>query len=207
MTGVRPTAAGGAAGGRPSDAADRAMGSAVGRDYGYEYGIERDRANGYEYGYEHGYQHGYEPRCGREREYVPFPASEPEPPPEGAEGDSAQWYDDEAGPLVRLYALTRGRARSDARVFNLLALVIAESGPYDDPTLSPEQVRVLELCCRAPQSVAEIAAGCDLPLGVARVLLGDLLEIGHVRVRQPKPPAALFDEHILQEVINGLRAL
>lgn len=205
MTGVRPSAAGGAAGGSPSAAADRAMGSALGRDYGYEYGIERDRANGYEYGYEHGYEHGYEPGYGRrEREYVPLPVAEPEPPPEG---DSAQWYDDEAGPLVRLYALTRGRARSDARVFNLLALVIAESGPYDDPTLSPEQVRVLELCCHAPQSVAEIAAGCDLPLGVARVLLGDLLEIGHVRVRQPKPPAALFDEHILQEVINGLRAL
>lgn len=204
MTGVRPPAAGGAAGSRPSDAADRAMGSAAGRDYGYEYGHEHGHANGYDYGYEHSYEPGY----GREREYMPVPAPEPEPqPPDGAEGDAVQWYDDEAGPLVRLYALTRGRARSDARVFNLLALVIAESGPYDDPTLSPEQVRVLELCCRAPQSVAEIAAGCDLPLGVARVLLGDLLEIGHVRVRQPKPPAALFDEHILQEVINGLRAL
>ncbi|HEU5353095.1 MAG TPA: DUF742 domain-containing protein [Actinocrinis sp.] len=207
MTGARPPAAGGAAGSRPSDAADRGLGSLAGHDYGYEYGREHDRAYGYEYGYEYAYEPGYERERGRG--YVPEPTSDSDDARGGTEGDSdaAQWYDDEAGPLVRLYALTRGRARSDARVFNLLALVIAESGPYDDPTLSPEQVRVLELCCRAPQSVAEIAAGCDLPLGVARVLLGDLLEIGHVRVRQPKPPAALFDEHILQEVINGLRAL
>jgi uncharacterized protein DUF742 len=193
------------------------MGGPAGAEYGYGYenGIPHDRAYGYDSGYE-GYEYGYEPayESGQEPLYEPGYQREyvPEPPSgtglgAGPEAEPAYWYDDEAGPLVRLYALTKGRARSDARVFNLLALVIAESGPYDDPTLSPEQVRVLELCCRAPQSVAEVAAGCDLPLGVARVLLGDLLEIGHVRVRQPKPPAALFDERILQEVINGLRAL
>ena len=119
----------------------------------------------------------------------------------------AQWYDEDAGPLVRLYALTRGRAHADDRTFNLLALVTTQSRPYDDPTLSPEQARVLALCRHAPQPVAEIAARCDLPLGVARVLLGDLLEFGHIRVRQPAAPAAAFDERILQEVINGLRAL
>jgi len=118
-----------------------------------------------------------------------------------------RWYDEEAGPLVRLYALTRGRARPSSPVFDLVALVTAESGPHDDPTLSPEQVRVLTLCGRGPQSVAEIAACCDLPLGVARVLLGDLLEIGHIRVRRPPPAASLFDERVLQDVINGLRAL
>ncbi len=127
--------------------------------------------------------------------------------PYPAAGEPAAWYDDEAGPLVRLYAVTRGRARAEDRVFNLLALVTAQIGPYDDPTLSPEQARVLALCRRAPQSVAEIAAYCDLPLGVARVLLGDLLEIGHIKVRQPVPPTALVDQRILEEVLNGLRAL
>lgn len=121
--------------------------------------------------------------------------------------EPAQWYDEDAGPLVRLYALTRGRARADDRVFSLLALVTAHSAPYDDPTLGPEQARVLGLCRDAPQSVAEIAACCDLPLGVTRVLLGDLLEIGHIRVRQPLPAADIFDGRILQEVIDGLRAL
>lgn len=121
--------------------------------------------------------------------------------------DSAQWYDEDAGPLVRLYALTRGRARADDQIFNLMTLVTAQSGPYDDPTLSPEQARVLALCRHVPQPVAEIASRCDLPLGVTRVLLGDLLEIGHIRVRQPAAPADVFDERILQEVIDGLRAL
>jgi uncharacterized protein DUF742 len=121
--------------------------------------------------------------------------------------DGARWYDDEAGPLVRLYALTGGRARSAALVFDLMALVIAISSPYDDPTLGPEQAAVLELCALGPRSVAEIAAECDLPIGVARVLLGDLLEIGHIRVRQPVPQARVIDQAILQEVIDGLRAL
>lgn len=126
---------------------------------------------------------------------------------ESAQWEPAQWYDEDAGPLVRLYALTRGRARSDDRVFSLLTQVAAQSGPYDDPSLGPEQARVLALCGSTPQSVAEIAACCDLPLGVTRVLLGDLLDIGHIRVRQPAPPADIFDERILQEVIDGLRAL
>lgn len=121
--------------------------------------------------------------------------------------DETQWYDEDAGPLVRLYALTRGRARADDRIFNLMALVIAQSRPYDDPTLSPEQTRVLALCRHAPQPVAEIAARCDLPLGVTRVLLGDLLEIGHISVRQSAAPADVIDERVLQEVIDGLRAL
>jgi Protein of unknown function (DUF742) len=124
-----------------------------------------------------------------------------------APGGFERWYDEEAGPLVRLYALTRGRTRPSSPVFDLMALVTAESGPHDDPTLSPEQVRVLALCRHGAQSVAEIAAGCDLPLGVARVLLGDLLEIGHIRVRLPPPAASLFDERVLQEVLDGLRAL
>ncbi len=129
------------------------------------------------------------------------------PAPSAGPDDPAYWYDDEAGPLVRLYALTRGRARPSSQVFDLVTLVTAESAPHVDPTLSPEQARVLTLCQYGPQSVAEIAASCDLPLGVARVLLGDLLEIGHIRVRQPPPPMMLFDERILQEVLDGLRAL
>jgi hypothetical protein len=123
----------------------------------------------------------------------------------GVEG--THWYDEEAGPLVRLYAVTGGRARSAALVFDLMALVAAASSPHDDPTLGPEQVAVLELCALGPRSVAEIAAECDLPIGVTRVLLGDLLEIGHIRVRQPVPQARLIDQAILQEVIDGLRAL
>ncbi|HLK43716.1 MAG TPA: DUF742 domain-containing protein [Thermoleophilia bacterium] len=119
----------------------------------------------------------------------------------------AHWYDDEAGPLVRLYALTGGRARPPNQVFDLMTLVVATGPTGDDPSLSPEQAAVLELCARGPRSVAEIAAECELPLGIARVLLGDLLAIGHIRVRLPLPQTYVFDQAILQEVIDGLRAL
>jgi hypothetical protein len=121
--------------------------------------------------------------------------------------NGAHWFDDEAGPLVRLYALTGGRASSTSRVLDLMTLVVTQSPPQDDPALGPEQVAVLDLCRAGPRSVAEIAADCCLPLGVARVLLGDLLEIGHIRVRQPQPRECAFDLAVLQEVIDGLRAL
>ena len=126
------------------------------------------------------------------------------------------WFDDAAGPVVRPYAMTRGRTRgpADGRL-DLIALVIAEEAPdpdepdpvESDPTLSPEHVTIVTLCRRAPQSVAELAAGLDVPVGVVRVLIGDLLDAGHVRVSRPVPPAELPDESILREVINGLRAL
>ncbi|MFD8074894.1 DUF742 domain-containing protein [Streptomyces sp. NPDC059718] len=119
------------------------------------------------------------------------------------------WYDDAAGPLVRPYALTGGRTRPDTAVaaLDLIALVLAEPGAADDPTLEPEHTALLALCREEPLSVAELAADADLPVGVVRVLLGDLLTLGSVRVSNPVPPAQLPDERILREVINGLRAL
>ncbi|MFD9814606.1 DUF742 domain-containing protein [Streptomyces sp. NPDC059080] len=124
---------------------------------------------------------------------------------------AARWYDDEAGPVVRPYAMTRGRTRTGAEGrLDLIALVIAESR-YDaadgDHTLSPEQLDIVEWCRAAPQSVAELAADLDLPVGVVRVLIGDLLDAGLVHLTRPVPPAELPDEQVLREVIDGLRAL
>ncbi|MFI8929261.1 DUF742 domain-containing protein [Streptomyces sp. NPDC053474] len=125
----------------------------------------------------------------------------------------SQWYDSEAGPLVRPYAMTGGRTRpaSSGVRFDLIALVSLAEGamrPGDDVALGPEHRVLLDLCRAAEtQSVAELAAGADLPVGVVRVLLGDLLEESRVQVRRPVPPAQLPDETILREVIDGLRAL
>ncbi|GGO48423.1 MULTISPECIES: DUF742 domain-containing protein [Streptomyces] len=124
----------------------------------------------------------------------------------------SQWYDGEAGPLVRPYAMTGGRTRpaSSGVRFDLIALVSPTQGatqPGDDVALGPEHRVLLDLCRAETQSVAELAAGADLPVGVVRVLLGDLLEEGRVQVRRPVPPAQLPDETILREVIDGLRAL
>lgn len=136
-----------------------------------------------------------------------------------------RWFDDAAGPVVRPYAMTRGRTRSstDEEQLDLIALVIAESigsdgdgdggghadggAETEDHTLAPEHVDIVTSCRRTPLSVAELAAELDLPVGVVRVLIGDLIDAELVRVTRPVPPAELPDESILREVINGLRAL
>jgi hypothetical protein len=124
----------------------------------------------------------------------------------------SQWYDNEAGPLVRPYAMTGGRTKpGPAGVrFDLIALVTLDTaapGVDGDTSLGPEHRALIELCRIETQSVAELAAGADLPVGVVKVLLGDLLELGCVTVSRPVPPAQLPDERILREVIEGLRAL
>ncbi|MFF8910480.1 DUF742 domain-containing protein [Streptomyces olivaceoviridis] len=121
------------------------------------------------------------------------------------------WFDDEAGPVVRPYAMTRGRTTSEGQHrLDLIAVVVTEpdtGDPESDPTLSPEHVEIVGLCRGVPQSVAELAAELDLPIGVVRVLIGDLVHAELVHVTRPVPPAELPDESILRDVINGLRAL
>jgi hypothetical protein len=127
--------------------------------------------------------------------------------------EADRWYDDDAGPVVRPYAMTRGRTSHAAEArLDLIALVIAESRSADDDadadrTLSPEHLEIVELCREQPMSVAELAADLDLPVGVVRVLIGDVLEAGLVHVSRPVPPAELPDAGLLRDVINGLRAL
>jgi hypothetical protein len=128
--------------------------------------------------------------------------------------ESDRWYDDAAGPVVRPYAMTRGRTSHAAEgKIDLIALVVSGSmvgddeKALDDPSLSPEHLDIVERCQLQATSVAELAADLDLPVGVVRVLVGDLLEGEHVHIHKPVPPAELPDEKILREVINGLRAL
>ncbi|MFK4226034.1 DUF742 domain-containing protein [Streptomyces sp. NPDC019890] len=132
--------------------------------------------------------------------------------------DSAQhaqqqrhFFDADAGPVVRPYAMTRGRTSSATRHrLDLIALVVPEAAADDpgrDQSLSPEHVEIVERCGDTPQSIAELAATLDLPVGVVRVLVGDLVEDALVHVTRPVPPAELPDVSILREVINGLRAL
>ncbi|MFC5803912.1 DUF742 domain-containing protein [Streptomyces formicae] len=135
-------------------------------------------------------------------------------PGQGSGQDAQQaphWFDDDAGPVVRPYAMTRGRTSSATRHrLDLIALVVPEpaaDNPGGDQTLSPEHVEIIERCSTVPQSIAELAAGLDLPVGVVRVLVGDLVEDALVHVTRPVPPAELPDVSILREVINGLRAL
>ena len=124
---------------------------------------------------------------------------------------TSHWFDDEAGPVVRPYAMTRGRTTSPGQHrLDLIAVVVAEphaDDPDADTTLSPEHVDIVDLCRDTPQSVAELSSELDLPIGVVRVLIGDLVDSEWVHVNRPVPPAELPDESILRDVINGLRAL
>ncbi|MFF3074991.1 DUF742 domain-containing protein [Kitasatospora sp. NPDC057904] len=112
-----------------------------------------------------------------------------------------------AGPIVRPYAMTGGRTTPSRSGLDLVALVVSDVPDPAAVNVGPEHDLLLTLCRQRPLSVAELAADTDLPLGVVRVLLGDLLDSALIRVTQPAPPAFLADPHVLQEVIDGLRAL
>lgn len=136
----------------------------------------------------------------------------------------AEWFDDEAGPIVRPYAVTGGRTRHGRSDFDLIAIVVTVDDAPADPdlipdmnlsagaphrvelTLGPEHEKIVMLC-QSPLSVAEVASELDLPLGVVRVLLGDLLEHELILVRRPAPVAQFPNERVLKDVIDGLHAL
>jgi hypothetical protein len=116
------------------------------------------------------------------------------------------WWDTDAGPVVRPYTVTRGRARPAAGSFDLLAYVVAVNRPgHRAANLQPEHRAILQNALE-PASVAEIASDLDLAIGVVRVLLGDLLQDGLIAMYDPPGPDMLSDDQLLA-VLNGLRAL
>ena len=118
-----------------------------------------------------------------------------------------RWLDDEAGPVVRPYALTRGRTRPSGADFDVITMVVAIPGAWADPVeLEPEHFGLLRLCA-APASVADLAADLDLPFGVVQILLADLRDRALITVHQPVTPARLPDPQILREVADALRRL
>jgi hypothetical protein len=117
------------------------------------------------------------------------------------------WFDEDAGPVVRPYAVTGGRFRSDVGEFDLIALVVATK-PVSalGLGLAPEHVEIVRLC-QHPLSVAEVSAHLNLPVGIVRVLLGDLLDEGLIRTHQPPPASQPPNPRVLNALIDGLRSL
>jgi hypothetical protein len=117
-----------------------------------------------------------------------------------------RWLDREAGPVVRPYAVTRGRTRPPGMIVGLIDLV-ASAGrhPADARGLAPEHRRLLALC-GAPIALADLASEADLPLGVVRVLIGDLQQRGLVTVAASSALSSQ-DEKVLRSVLDGLRTL
>ena len=123
------------------------------------------------------------------------------------DGYGDRWFDREAGPVVRPYALTRGRTLpSGGAAFGLIDVVVATGDrPSEHFRLGPEHRRILSIC-RRPIPIVDLTSEIDLPIGVVRVLLGDLTGEGLLRVvssqRQPVP-----DESLLRMVLDGLESL
>jgi hypothetical protein len=117
-----------------------------------------------------------------------------------------EWFDGEAGPLVRAFALTRGRSLPDGKRFDLLSYVVSTGRENNNGYLQPEHRRMLELAADAI-SVAELASRMDLAVGVVRVLLADLAEVAAIETYRPPPADELPQDDLLQAVINGLQSL
>jgi hypothetical protein len=123
------------------------------------------------------------------------------------DGDADRWLDQEAGPVVRPYAVTKGRTLpSGGAWFDLIDIVVRTGEPASQEfRQGPEHRRMLSLC-RRPIPVVDLTSELDLPLGVVRVLLGDLTEAGMVRIipaQQDEEP----DQRLLRMVLDGLESL
>ncbi len=110
------------------------------------------------------------------------------------------------GPVVRPYALVRGRTKPSGDVPDIVSMVYAlrRSAP-SSADLEPEHLAVLHQCAEA-RSVVDLASALDLPLGVIRILLTDLRDQGLVRIHRPRTER-LTDIRLLREVADGLRRL
>lgn len=118
-----------------------------------------------------------------------------------------RWVDEEAGPIVRSYAIARGRTQPRGIPLDLVTM-LATTGrePPRDFRMTREDGRILNIC-RKPAALADIASDLDLPLGVMKVLIGDLCHMGLLEIRRPGRPMAQTDQRLLQRVLDDLKAL
>ena len=119
-----------------------------------------------------------------------------------------RWLDRDAGPIVRPYAVTKGRTMpaSGAHVGLIdVVVAVADAQLPADVRLNREHRRVLNRC-RHPVTVVDLASDIDLPVGVVRVLLSDLSQYGALRV-VATPRAPVTNERLLRDVLDALQAL
>jgi Protein of unknown function (DUF742) len=116
-------------------------------------------------------------------------------------------FGDDPGPLVRPFAVTRGRAGKDLHGLDILTLVMAARSDADITGLDREYREILRLCQHRALSVAEIAAHLHLLLAAVKVLVSDLIDSGQLIYRPPQPVVGRPDIKLLQAVLEGVRKL
>ncbi|MGW5515092.1 DUF742 domain-containing protein [Nocardia africana] len=118
------------------------------------------------------------------------------------------WFDDDAGPLIRPYAIADGRSGGWRHQLDMITMLVTVR--YDDgiARMEPERSRIVHMC-RRPLSVAEVAAHLHLPMIVTKFLICDLIDEGYLSHRSaPAAQANLpHDMNLLQAVLNGIRKL
>jgi hypothetical protein len=129
------------------------------------------------------------------------------PPPvasrqlEGLEPEP-QWADDDL--VVRPYIRTHGRVAQghDLRLETLVSVTRLHEREPANPALTQDMLLICDLCCAAPQSVAEVSAYLNAPLGVTRVLIADGIEAGLVTVDHG---TAMVDARPSRELLERIR--
>jgi hypothetical protein len=117
------------------------------------------------------------------------------------------WLDNDAGPVVRPYAMTGGRVAPADCDFDLVAFVVATVPDLTSgQQLQPEHHAIVAAAWE-PVSVVELASQLDLAVGVVRVFLGDLRSAGLISLYEPPAASQPHDVDVLKAVVNGLRAL
>lgn len=116
------------------------------------------------------------------------------------------WYDEDAGPLVRLYARVGSRTPVLRDDLELSAIILRDGDTPEPDGLSADQQAALRLS-RRPIALSEIAVHLGLPIGPTRLLLGDLLEAGLIHTRRPAGDNEDSSPAVLQRLLSGLRTL
>jgi hypothetical protein len=122
-------------------------------------------------------------------------------------GYGERWIDQEAGPVVRPYFLTKGRtAPAGGAKFDLIDVATTTGErPPEHFRPGPEHRRILSLC-RQPTPIADLTSEIDLPVGVVRVLLGDLVSEGLIQIVSTNDQPA-SGQRLLRMVLDGLESL
>ena len=117
------------------------------------------------------------------------------------------WLDQDAGPVVRPYAVTQGRVAPTGGEIDLVAFVVSTTiDVTPGARLQPEHHAIVAAAWE-PISVVELASTLDMSIGVIRVLLGDLRSVGLISMYEPPAATQPHDVDVLKAVVNGLRAL
>jgi len=108
------------------------------------------------------------------------------------------------GPLVRPYTVTRGRTSTSQHDLRLITMVMAPQSVDQSAAIGLDyEHRQILAWCQRPLSLAEISSHLHLPISVVKILVADLIDRRLLVCRSAAAP----DVQVLRAVISGIRRL